>query len=247
MSPLFHRQHPVPEGWVDVVAREVWFWSRLDESEQERIGVTVEHLVGHNRWESAHGFELTDDMRVVIAAQAGLLVLGLDLDWYAKIGSIIVHPTTVIRAGEHPGPAENVVTDEPVELLGEADLHGPVVLAWDAVLEGARHPERGRNVVLHELAHKLDMLDNLVDGTPMMNDPEKRDRWIEVCAAEFERLRARPDALLDDYATTDVGEFFAVVTEVFFTRPLELRAAKPDLYQAYADFYRQNPAARADG
>ncbi len=246
MSPLFRRRHRIPEGWAEIVASDVWFWSRLNEVERSRIGAAVDHLVGYNRWEAADGFELTDDMRLIIAAQAGLLVLGLDLDWFAKVGPIIVHPTTVTRTGEHAGPAENVVTDAPVELLGEADLHGPVVLAWDAVLEGGRHPERGRNVVLHEMAHKLDMLDDLVDGTPIMGDPEKRNRWIEVCTAEFNRLRARPDALLDDYAATDVGEFFAVATEVFFTRPVELRVAKPDLYEAYAAFYRQDPAARAE-
>ncbi len=247
MAPLFHHHHdaPVPEDWADVVARHVWFWSQLDEGERGGIGDAVHHLVGRNRWEAANGFELTDEMRVVIAAQAGLLVLGLDLDHFDKVGSIVVHPTTVVSRGEHRGPAPGVVSDQPVDLLGEAELHGPVVLAWDSVLEGAHHPEAGRNVVLHELAHKLDMLDDLVDGTPPMPDAELRDRWIEVCTAAFGRLRAGPDPVLDDYGATDVGEFFAVATEAFFTRPVELHGTHPDLYEVYAAFYRQDPAARA--
>ena len=119
-----------------------------------------------------------------------------------------------------------------------------MIIAWDAARADARHPERGHNVVFHEFAHKLDMLDDLVDGTPPLA-PDARERWIEVCTAEYELLRSgTDDSLLSDYAAVDPGEFFAVVTEVFFDLPGELRAAKPDLYSVLRDFYRQDPAQR---
>jgi hypothetical protein len=100
-------------------------------------------------------------------------------------------------------------------------------------------------VVLHELAHKLDMLDDLIDGTPPLPDQAARRRWIEVCTAEYRMLRAGIGGhLLWSYAAVNPGEFFAVATEVFFTRPLEMREQKPALYEVLADFYRQDPATR---
>jgi Mlc titration factor MtfA (ptsG expression regulator) len=138
------------------------------------------------------------------------------------------------------------MTDEPMSIIGQAHgRRGPVIVAWDAARAGARHPERGHNVVFHEFAHKLDMLDNMIDGTPPLPDQATRRRWIEVCTAEFQLVRAGLGGhLLWSYAGVNPGEFFAVATEVFFGRPLELRIEKPALYEVLADFYRQDPAAR---
>ena len=108
---------------------------------------------------------------------------------------------------------------------------------------GARHPERGHNVVYHEFAHKLDMLDGVIDGTPPLERQEELDRWVEVCTAEYEALRnGTDDGFLDGYASVDPAEFFAVATEAFFDLPVQLEAAKPDLYAVLRDFYRQDPA-----
>ena len=131
-------------------------------------------------------------------------------------------------------------------LPGEAHHdRGPVLLAWDQVVVGARHHGRGHNVVFHEFAHKMDMLDGVVDGTPLLPNKLALDRWIEVCIAELELMRrGEAGPLLDDYGATDPGEFFAVATEVFFDRPIDCREIKPDLYEVLAAFYRQDPAAR---
>ena len=116
----------------------------------------------------------------------------------------------MVDAGPHP-------------LLGEAHHdRGPVLLAWDQVRSNARHRGRSRNVVLHEFAHKMDMLDGVVDGTPLLPDQQALDRWIAVCEAEFESMRrGEAGPLLDDYGATDPGEFFAVATEAFFGRPVD--------------------------
>src|ERR687897_432020 len=142
--------------------------------------------------------------------------------------------------------ARGVVTDAPQPILGQAHARrGPVVIAWDAARADARHPHRGRNVVFHEFAHKLDMLDDLIDGTPPLPDPAARDRWIEVCTAEYELLRAGEGGdLLSDYAAVNPGEFFAVATEAFFGLPREMRDQKPALYGVLREFYRQDPATR---
>ncbi len=247
MSPWRRRREPgLPSGWEHITERAMAHWALLDEPERTRLGELMELLLRHKRWEAAAGFALTDEIRVVIAAQAALLILGLDYACYRDVQAIIVHPTTITLTGARPGPAEGLVTDSPMPILGQAnDRRGPVIIAWDAARADARHPERGHNVVFHEFAHKLDMLDDLIDGTPPLADAAARKRWIEVCTAEYELLRSGyGDDLLSDYAAVNPGEFFAVVTEVFFDLPRELRAAKPDLYSVLRDFYRQDPALR---
>jgi hypothetical protein len=235
----------LPEAWPEVTARAVAHWHLLDAEERHRLGERMEQLLSGKRWEAARGFTLTDEMRVVIAAQAALLILGLEVDAYRDVQSIIVHPTTVTFHGPRPGPARGLMTDAPLTVIGQAHgRRGPVIIAWDAARRGARHPER-QNVVYHEFAHKLDMLDDLIDGTPPLPDRAARRRWIEVCTAEYELVRAgRGGHLLWSYAGVNPGEFFAVATEVFFGRPAELRAEKPALYEVLADYYGQDPAER---
>ena len=226
--------------------RHVAIWRLLDADERAVLAEHLEVLVTTKRWEAAQGFELTDRVRTVIAAQAALLVLGLDVDHYRDVDSIIVHPSTMRfdRTTQGPVPGTEVCGSD--DLLGEASYRGPVVIAWDSASVAARHPERGRDVVLHEFAHKLDMLDGTVDGTPPLADPALRQRWIDVCTHEFDLLDAGQGGyLIDDYGATDPGEFFAVVTETFFTLPTGLEADKPELYDVFRAFYRQDPAARA--
>ncbi len=235
-----------PEGWEAVVAATLPHVDALDGDERAQLGSIIGRLLGRKRWEASRGFVLTDEMRLVIAAQAALLALGLDADCYNEVRAIIVHPSTRVITGPRPGPAQGVVVDGPFPVIGQAHgRRGPVILAWDAVRRDLRRPEGGHNVVFHEFAHKLDMLDGTIDGTPPLADQATLDRWVAVCTAEYEALRAgEAGPLLRPYAGTNPGEFFAVATEVFFVRPVELRAEKPDLYGVLSGFYRQDPAAR---
>jgi Mlc titration factor MtfA (ptsG expression regulator) len=237
----------LPDDWEARAAATVAHWHVLDTVERARLGELMAYLVARKRWEAARGFELTDEIRVVVAAQAALLILGLDVDCYRDVRSIIVHPTTMTQRGPRVSAvAKGVMTDAPLPILGQAnDRRGPVMIAWDAARADARHPDRGHNVVIHEFAHKLDMLDNMIDGTPPLPDAAARQRWIAVCTAEYRRLRSGQGGhLLWSYAGVNPGEFFAVATEVFFARPAELEAEKPALYEVLRDFYRQDPSAR---
>jgi len=219
--------------------------SLLDDDERARLEEITLALMVDKHWESSRGFELSADVMVTIAAQAALLVLNLDYAMYDTVGSVLVHPSTQTLHGQRGTHVSGVVSDGPFPVLGSASLHGPVVIAWDAALRAARHPERGHNVVYHEFAHKLDMTNGIVNGTPRLTDQSEMDRWVEVCSAEYHALRAGTGgSLLRDYAGVNPGEFFAVATEIFFDHPCDMEREKPSLYRVLADFYRQHPAAR---
>jgi Mlc titration factor MtfA (ptsG expression regulator) len=233
------------EEWREMLAVRWPLWQRLETSEQARLEDLVKVFVFEKRWEAANGFEVTDAMRVLIAAQACLLVLELDGDPYRDVGSILVHPTTLVLEGQRTTGTGGLVSSDPYPILGQAQFGGPTILAWDTVAYEARHPARGQNVVFHEFAHKLDMLDGLIDGTPPLADPAARRRWIEVCTREFNALRrGAAGTFLRDYGGENPGEFFAVATEAFFSAPVQMREQKPDLYEVLSGFYRQDPAAR---
>jgi Mlc titration factor MtfA (ptsG expression regulator) len=123
-----------------------------------------------------------------------------------------------------------------------------VILSWDSVRYEGKHPREGRNVVFHEFAHQLDMLDGLINGTPPLKGRDQYRRWQEVMTAEYRRLIHESEqgraTLLDQYGTTNEGEFFAVATECFFDRPVEMAQRHPRLYELLRDYFRQDPAAR---
>lgn len=249
LSRLWRRHRaldePFPDAWRALLTERMAHWRLLDDDERARLEQLVQVFIVDKRWEAARGFEVTEDMRVVISALACLLVLELDYDCYSTVDWILVHPTTFDQRGVHDVGVPGVVSDEPEALLGQAQYDGPVLIAWDVAAREARHPETGHNVVYHEFAHKLDMTDRVIDGTPYMADPAERDRWITVCTREFEAVRDRRSGpLLDPYAGVNPAEFFAVVTEVFFDRPVDLERDHGELYEVLAAYYRQDPAAR---
>jgi Mlc titration factor MtfA (ptsG expression regulator) len=244
------RRRPFPPEWETWVRVNVAHYRMLDEAEKAELRAMVQVFIEEKHWEGCGGLELDDEIRVTIAAQACLLQLGLPHDYYRNVRTILVYPSTVVPPEHSPGMFEIVSApvSAPSPVLGQAFLQGPVILVWDAVLHGARHPEQGHNVVYHEFAHKLDMLDGAADGTPVIADRAQFAEWVAVCSSEFLRLRRLTGegkkTFLDSYAATNETEFFAVATEEFFDRSVALKRHAPDLYRVLNDYYRQDPAAR---
>lgn len=242
---LFWRQEGWPAHGLDIVEQDLAVWQVLDELDRRRLLEVADHLLSSKRWEAARGFVLDDTVRVLVAAQAALLVLALDVEHYRLVSGIVVHDSTVNMSGTRPGLVPGTMTDDPLPVLGLAQSgRGPVVLAWDQALAGAQRAVRGHNVVLHEFAHKLDMLDGTVDGTPSLPDEVRAD-WVRICTEVYDDLVAGvPRPPMRWYGATNPGEFFAVASEVFFEQPHELQAGQPALYDVLARFYRQDPALR---
>lgn len=233
----------LPE-WRELLSTRMRTWNQLDDTERERLEYLALGLMVDLRWEAANGFEITDEVQVTIAADAAVIILGLPDDSFRRIHSVLVHPTTVVMRGEH-SQVRGLVSDGPMPILGQAEFNGPVLIVWDAVLAEARHPGSGHNVVFHEFAHQLDMLDGSIDGTPPMESPEQSHRWVRVCTAVYDQVvEGRAGKVLRSYAGVNPAEFFAVATEAFFDDPVELRREHVDLYEVLADYYHQDPAAR---
>ena len=245
------RKRPFPPEWEAFMHTNVAHYCVLDTAERTELQAMIQVFLDEKHWEGCGGLDLTDEIRVTIAAQACLLQLGLPHDYYSNVQSILVYPSTVVPPERHPGVFERVngPIEPAVPILGQSMSQGPVILVWDAVLRGARHPEQGHNVVYHEFAHKLDMLDGAADGTPLLESDEFAE-WVAVCSHEFLRLRRIAEkghkTFLDSYGAKNEAEFFAVATEEFFDRPIALQKNAPDLYRVLKAYYHQDPAARAN-
>jgi Mlc titration factor MtfA (ptsG expression regulator) len=237
---------PFPPGWLEYLDRNVPLYANLNEREQAIVRDDLRILVAEKNWEGCGGLTMTDEIKVTIAANAALLLIGIDNDSFARVMSILVYPSG-FRSAEGWRRADGVV-DLDMGALGQAWYDGPVILAWDAVLAGARDPKDGQNVVLHEFAHQLDYLDGLADGTPPLQHKSDYKKWHEVMTREFERLKA--DAahgqpkVLDAYGATNHAEFFAVATEAFFEKSREMYIRHPELYSVLSEYYCQDPASR---
>jgi Mlc titration factor MtfA (ptsG expression regulator) len=237
-------QRPFPAEWRAILARNVPLASTLDAAEHKTLENGVQIFVAEKHFEGCGGLELTQEMPVTIAGQACLLLLHLDeADVFPTVESVLVYPSAYkAPAVRRPG---GVVIDREAR-AGEAWQQGTVVLAWDEVLQSARDPRHG--LVLHEFAHALDQEDGSADGAPILPQRSMYGPWARVLGAEFEQLTQEIHdghrTTLDPYGATNPAEFFAVVTEAFFGRPLELLREHPALYEQLRAFYRQDPASR---
>ena len=198
-------------------------------------------FLAEKEFAGAHGLDVTDEMRVSIAAQACLPILELGLDWYRGWHGIVVYPGD-FRVRRTEEDEDGVVHEWDDELAGEAMPGGPVVLSWDAL---AHDPEI--NVVIHEFAHKLDMLSGPADGVPPLHPGMNRAAWIKAFEDAYEGFCDAVDrgkgTWLDPYAAEHPSEFFAVISEAFFREPAETRRRYPGVYAQLRLFYRQDPAA----
>ena len=223
------------------------FLRGLSAGEERRLKELAVIFLAEKQFTPVRGLELSDDDRVEIALQACLPVLALGLDWYDGLVGIVVHPSD-FRVQRAETGEDGVVHEWDDELAGESWRGGPVALSWEALDDSGSVAAGGANVVIHEFAHKLDMLAGEADGVPPLPSRKARERWIEVFDAEFERFRravdAGEEAFLDPYAAESEAEFFAVASEAFFESPNALRSRYPKLYALFMGFYRQDPSRR---
>jgi Mlc titration factor MtfA (ptsG expression regulator) len=237
------RQHALPEALRHPATERLGFIQCLSDAETEKLRELSILFLSEKQFAGTHGLQVTDRMRISIAAQACLPILQLGLDWYAGWTGIVVYPGD-FRVKRREMDEHGVVHEWDDELAGEAMPGGPVVLSWDAAAY-----DTAMNVVIHEFAHKLDMVNGDADGYPPLHSDMDREAWRTAFELAYEgfcdAVERNRNTWLDPYAAEHPAEFFAVVSEAFFVEPRETRRRYPDVYDQLALFYRQNPAARA--
>lgn len=215
---------------------------RLGASDQATLRVLATLFLDRKSLEPVQGLELDDADCVLLATHACIPILKLGLDWYDGWHSVIVYPDVFIPRRTHTDSA-GVVHQTNTVMAGEAWGRGPVILSWADVLNAGQKP--GHNVVIHEMAHKLDMLNGDANGFPPLHRRMKRRVWTQAFSGAWDRLRddhRNGHALpIDPYGLENPAEFFAVVSEQFFEEPAALRQHLPEVYAQLERFYRQHP------
>ena len=235
-----------PSGWLKILDDTVGHYHVLTETDRARLRDTIQILIAEKDWEGCRGLEMTDTIRVTVAALAGVMILGLSDFYFENVQTVLVYPSEYV-VKQKRAIVGDLVLHEDSERLGEAHHHGPIILSWDEVQANAREPGFGQNLVFHEFAHKLDMRNGEMDGTPDMPTRDLSARWSRIMNEEFRRLqraeRHGRETLIDPYGASEPAEFFAVVTECFFDSPQAMKAEHPVLYELFGEYYHQDPAS----
>ncbi len=239
------RARPFPASWRQILRLRVPYFRNMPSDLQLQLKRHITVFLAEKPFIGCNGLQLTEEMRVTIAAQACLLIMNRRRPGYfPKLREILVYPGPFVV--ERPvGEASGLIHEQRRVLSGESWSSGQVILSWPDVIAGATTPDDGRNVVIHEFAHQLDQEKGIATGAPLL--PRFRDYrdWSRILAAEFAQLqqaaRTGQATLLDHYGATDPAEFFAVASEVFFERSAEMAADRPALYAQLCRYYRLNP------
>ncbi len=237
-------QQKFPAKWLSIIERNVPYYRCLSADEQKELQGFIHIFLKEKQFEGCGGLKINDEIRVTIAAQACILLLGRKTDFYPTLRSILVYPQAYIAPVKKVA-ADLLVTEGLEARFGESWSHGYVILSWDDVLNGASDIHDGRNLVFHEFAHQLDEESGAAEGAPLLPRRSMYIAWARVLTREYEELIGsielnRP-TLLDKYGATSPAEFFAVATEFFFEKPGELKKLHPELYNQLRIFFQRDP------
>jgi Mlc titration factor MtfA (ptsG expression regulator) len=235
------RAQPFSAAWREIVRQRVPAVARLPEALQRRLEHHIQVFVAEKPFVGCHGQPISDEIRVTIAAQACLLLLGhARPEYYPRLRQVLVYPDVFVVRRERP-LGGGVVNEQWQAMAGESWSQGQVILAWAEVLAGAADPDDGHNVVLHEFAHQIDQDTGVADGRPWRPSPALRRRWASVMDHAFAHMHSEPQTWIDAQGATNPAEFFAMVTELFFETPRALAEEVPAVYRELVELYRLHP------
>jgi len=236
---------PLSPEWIQILEKNVSIYSLLPEPLKKELHGRVNIFLNEKEFFGNGGLDVSNEIRITIAGNACLLLLKRDKRCFPGFKSILMYPDTYV--------AKQVTSDGMVEShehstrAGESWHRGPIVLSWADVMRGSLDPNDGHNVVLHEFAHKLDEANNAMNGLPVLRDHSHYAEWASVLSKEFDALLIRANrgtnSVIDAYGTVSPAEFFAVATESFFEKPVQMKTKLPELYQQLERFYDLDPAA----
>jgi Mlc titration factor MtfA (ptsG expression regulator) len=237
---------PFKKEWRKIIQKRMPFFKQMPTHLQLQLKRHIQVFLSEKRFVGFKGIEITDDVRVTIAAQACLLLLNRKTNYYPKLKSILVYPRAFVKQHQVTDIG-GVQSTHNTALAGESWGYGKVVLSWQDTVEGAHLPDDGHNVVIHEFAHQLDQEDGAANGAPILSHGQSYACWADIFSAQFENLRRQAQtgepSIFDYYGATNPAEFFAVASEVFFEKATELSLEHPKLYQQMVMYYRVDPSS----
>jgi len=233
------KRRPFPQQWL--LERAVPIYRRLPPPLQAQLHGHLQIFLDEKQFIGCAGLLITEEIKVTIAAQACILLLNRETDYYPQLKHILVYPAWFIVNHEVSDEA-GVHTLERQILAGESWESGKVIISWESVQYDTQHIHDGANVVFHEFAHQLDHESGTTNGAPLLNN---YSMWAAILNQEYQKLRekvlSREPSLIDYYGANSPAEFFAVVTETFFEKPYPLRNQHPQLYEQLKNYYRVDP------
>jgi MtfA peptidase len=239
------RGNPIPHHIWQGVTRRIAVLQELDAVQMAHLRELTTWFLHSKAINGVQGLEVTLAMRVAVAAQACLLILNLDIDYYDNWVEVILYPGA-FRVNREQRDAIGLIHNDASVLTGEAWLRGPVILSWDDVERDSYQSQAGHNVVLHEFAHKLDGLNGVTNGMPPLRRGMNRKDWAEALSGAYDALclqvAAGESACVNPYAATSPAEFFAVASEYYFTAPEILKNCCPGVHRQLTLFYGQAAA-----
>lgn len=238
------RWQPFPPAWRAILRQRMPYFATLPADLQLQLKKHIQVLLAEKPFIGCAGLVVNDDMRVLVAAQASLLLLNRGAGYFPNLREVLIYPGAFVVAREQRDAA-GLVSEGRRVLAGESWQRGQLILSWDDVLAGAADPGDGHNVVIHEFAHQLDQQSGRANGAPFLGRRDRYARWAATLGEAFAELQqqvARGEVtLIDAYGASDPAEFFAVVSEVFFERPQALADERPALYREFVGYYRVDP------
>lgn len=235
---------PLPTELINILETNVPLYKVLPPELRQELHGCINLFLDEKEFIGCAGMQITDEVRLTIAGNASILLLKRDPPRYTGFTSILVYPETYVAdETEYDGLVE---VRQQSARAGESWHRGPVVLAWENIMHDRLEHNRGHNVILHEFAHKLDEENEIMDGLPILRNSRDYKEWAEVLRKEYDELQHRvhtgSNTVLDDYATVSPPEFFAVATETFFGKPVQMKTRLPELYEQLRKFYDLDPA-----
>ena len=228
------RKKPLPNELIGYIEKNMPYYQLLPEELKQQLHGLINIFLDEKLFEGCGGQEITDEIRVTVAAQACILLLNHPTNFYPKLHTILVYPNAYKHSKDQGGMT-----------LGESWQNGPVVLSWDNVKHGAEDIHDGHNVVFHEFSHRLDQEDGDADGAPILASSGKYTSWARVLGGEYQKFLKKcgkgRKTNMDKYGATNPAEFFAVATETFFEKPRQMSRKQPALYAELKDYYQLDP------
>lgn len=231
---------------IEIIKKNVQFYGFLSPDMRKELHGLIQIFMYEKIFEGCGGLELTDEIKITIAAQACLLLLGRKSDIYPTLRTILVYPHAYFATVKHRMEDGSII--EGIQpRLGESWSRGQVVLAWDEILQDTNDIHDGHNLVFHEFAHQLDNESGSAEGVPELDNRSSYIVWARVLTKEYNNLISdiihHKNPLLNKYGATNPAEFFSVATEYFFEKPIELKNLIPELYEQFKNFYKLDTAA----